>query len=307
MRNAAGGLPGVKNYYIRNVGRPTEKRAFPLVETSKMQDGFSTSCMVSMQGKLRLNEGKPLFKPIKQKRVYEGILEQVQQLVTEGALKSGDRLISEREMAERLQVSRASVREAFSALDMLGILESRPGEGTYIRTVPRESALKPLALIVMLYNERKLDIMEVRMILEAESAALAAQRATAADLVRIKACLNRLEQDFLNDRLGETSDADFHMAIADATENMVLAWFMDTVSDLLKATMRYSRQRLFENPQNKEMLLQQHREIFEAISCRNPQGARQAMTEHLKFVCDIIAVYEKEYEESENGCLLTAE
>jgi GntR family transcriptional repressor for pyruvate dehydrogenase complex len=260
-----------------------------------------------MQGESSLNEGKPLFKPIKQKRVYEEILEQVQRLVTEGALKSGDRLISEREMAERLQVSRASVREAFSALDMLGILESRPGEGTYIRSVPRESALKPLALIVMLYNERKLDIMEVRMILEAESAALAALRATPADLSRIRACLNSLEQDFLSDQLGETSDAGFHLAIADATENMVLAWFMDTVSDLLQATMRYSRQRLFENPENKEMLLLQHKKIFEAISRRDPQGARQAMTEHLKFVYDKIAVYEKEYEESGNGCLLIAE
>ncbi len=248
-----------------------------------------------------------MFKPIKQKRVYEEILEQIQQLVTEGTLKSGDRLISERDMAERLQVSRASVREAFSALDMLGILESRPGDGTFIRAVPRESVLKPLALVVMLYNERKLDIMEVRMILEAESAALAAKRAGAEDLARIRGALNRLEQDFLGDRLGETSDADFHLAIADATENMVLAWFMNTVSDLLEATMRYSRQRLFENPENKEMLLLQHKKIFEAIFRRDPQGAKQAMTEHLKFVYDKIAVYEKEHEESENGCLLTAE
>jgi len=248
-----------------------------------------------------------LFKPIKQKRVYEEILEQIQQLVTDGALKSGDRLISEREMAERLQVSRASVREAFSALDMLGILESRPGEGTFIRSVPRESALKPLALLVMLYNERKLDIMEVRMTLEAESAALAAQRATTADLVRIRDCLNRLEQDFLNDRLGESSDADFHLAIADATDNMVLAWFMNTVSDLLQATMRYSRQRLFENPEHKEMLLLQHKKVTEAIFCRDPEQARQKMIEHLKFVYNKIAVYEKEHEESENGCLLAAE
>jgi len=248
-----------------------------------------------------------LFKPIKQKRIYEEILEQIQQLVSEGTLKSGNRLISEREMAERLQVSRASVREAFSALDMLGILESRPGEGTFIRSVPRESALKPLALVVMLYNERKLDIMEVRMILEAESAALAAQRATEEDLAKISGCLNRLEQDFFNDRLGETSDAGFHLAIAEATENMVLAWFMNTVSDLLKATMRYSRQRLFENPGNKETLLLQHKKIFAAILRRDSPGAREAMMEHLKFVYDQIAVYEQEHEERENGCLLAAE
>jgi GntR family transcriptional repressor for pyruvate dehydrogenase complex len=248
-----------------------------------------------------------LFKPIKQKRVYEEILEQIRELVTEGTLKSGDRLISERDMAERLQVSRASVREAFSALDMLGILESRPGEGTFIRSVPRDTALKPLALVVMLYNERKLDIMEVRMILEVESAALAAQRATAEDLVKIRGCLNCLEQDFLNDRLGESSDAGFHLAIAEATENMVLAWFMHTVSDLLEATMRYSRQRLFENPENKEMLLLQHKNIFQAISGRDPKRAREAMSEHLRFVCDKIAVYEKEHEERDNGRLLAAE
>lgn len=248
-----------------------------------------------------------MFKPIKQKRVYEEILEQIQQLVADGSLKPGDRLVSEREMADRLQVSRASVREAFSALDMLGILESKPGEGTFIRSVPLDSIFKPLALVVMLYTERKMDVMEVRMILEAESAAMAARRATPEDIEAIRVCVNRMEQDFLNGKLGEIPDADFHLAVAGATTNMVLSWLMNTVSDLLVETMRYSRQRLFQNPDNKEILLLQHKKIFEAIMCCNPERARAAMMEHLTFVFTKVASYEKEREDSENGFIRKAE
>lgn len=222
-------------------------------------------------------------------------------------MRPGDRLVSEREMADRLQVSRASVREAFSALDVLGILESKPGEGTFIRTIPQDSFFKPLTLIGMLYNEKKMDVMEVRMILEAESAAMAAKRATAADLENIRACLNQLEQDFQSGALGEVPDADFHLTIAGATTNLVLAWLMNTVSDLLVETMRYSRQRLFKNPKNKEILLLQHRKIFEAILCRNPGRARAAMMEHLNFVYTKVASYEQERKDYENGLLLKAE
>lgn len=235
-----------------------------------------------------------MFKPIKQKRVYEAIVEQIKGLVVEGSLKPGDRLISERELADRLQVSRASIREAFSALDMFGILESKPGEGTFIREVPQDSIIKPLALVSILYRDSSLDLMEVRMILEGESAAFAAQRANEEDLKKIACCLDQMEQDVLSGAIGEIFDAEFHLAVAQAADNKVLVRLMNTVSDMIVETMRSSRQRLFLTPGNKEKLLSQHKLIYEAIISRDPAAARHAMKLHLEFVLKEITHYEQE-------------
>jgi GntR family transcriptional repressor for pyruvate dehydrogenase complex len=235
-----------------------------------------------------------MFKPIKQKRVYEEIVEQIKRLVAEGALKPGDRLISERELADRLQVSRASIREAFSALDMLGILESKPGEGTFIREVPQETIIKPLALIFMLYKDSSLEVLEVRTILEAESASLAARRGSAEDMEKIKACLDKMEHDLLSGSIGEVSDAQFHLAIAEAADNKVLVRLMNTVSDLIVEAMRYSRQRLFQVQGNREKLFAQHKRICEAVLSRDSEGARQAMKDHLAFIVKEVAHYEEE-------------
>lgn len=235
-----------------------------------------------------------MFKPIKQKRIYEEILEQIKKLISEGVLKPGDRLFAERELAEKLQVSRASIREAFSVLDLLGILETKPGEGTFIREISHDNGIKPLALVFMLYNNSKLDVMEVRMILEVESAALAAQRATADDLKKIKEQLEQMEQDVLSGQIGEVPDARFHHAVAEAANNRVLVRLMHTVYDLIVETMRYSRQRLFLKPGNKEKLLQQHKQIFNAILAGNPDYARDAMKEHLTFVIEEVSSFEEE-------------
>ena len=242
-----------------------------------------------------------MFTPIKHKRIYEEILEQIRQLVAEGSLKPGDRLISERELAERLQVGRASIREAFSALDMMGILESKPGEGTFIREVPQDSMIKPLALMLMLYQDNSMEVLEVRAVLEAGSAALAATRATDDNLAKIKAELDAMEADMRQGNIGELPDARFHLAIAEAAGNKVLVRLMNTVSDLIVETMRYSRERLFVTEGNKEKLLQQHREIYNTIAAKDGEAAREAMRAHLRFVRKEISAYEEEREEYENA------
>ncbi|EEG77389.1 FadR/GntR family transcriptional regulator [Dethiobacter alkaliphilus] len=239
-----------------------------------------------------------MFKPIKQKRVYEEVLEQIKNLVKQGVLKPGDRLISERELAEQLQVSRASIREAFSALDMMGILESKPGEGTFIRQEPLDSMIKPLALMMTLYQNNSLEVLEIRAILEAGSAALAARRVTPEGLDKIKAALDEMEQDVLSGAIGELPDAAFHLAVVEAADNQVLLRLMNTVSDLIVETMRHSREKLFETPGNKLKLLQQHKEIYRAIAERDSEEAREAMRAHLRFVRKEITTYEEEREEN---------
>src|SRR5919108_336556 len=116
--------------------------------------------------------------PIKSTRIYEEIVRQVKQMIAEGRLKSGDRLPPERDLAEMFVVSRTSVREALRALESLGLLEIRAGEGTFVREVSVESLIEPLALVMASQREAIAELFEARRLLEPGIAALAASRAT---------------------------------------------------------------------------------------------------------------------------------
>ena len=109
-------------------------------------------------------------KPIKTKKIYEEIVEQIKELFAQGDLKPGDKLLSEREFAERLQVSRASVREALSALEAMGLIEIKPGEGTFIRQMGVSSIIEPLALLLLMEKDQVFELFELRKILEVEAA-----------------------------------------------------------------------------------------------------------------------------------------
>ncbi|GAB6086865.1 FadR/GntR family transcriptional regulator [Alkaliphilus crotonatoxidans] len=232
-----------------------------------------------------------MFKPIKTKRVYEQIVDQIRQLIKRGDLKPGDKLMSERELSELLGVSRTSVREALSALDFLGILESRQGEGTFIANVSEQSLIEPLALIMTMDREAGLELLEVRKMLEVEAAELAAVRSTEESLVQMKEALLLMEQDLKQQRLGEESDAKFHYLIAEATKNKVLVKLMNTISDLLVQNMRTSRQYLYTSEGNAEKLYQQHLNIYHAIKQGDSDLAKQEMFNHLDFVLTEMTKY----------------
>jgi GntR family transcriptional repressor for pyruvate dehydrogenase complex len=133
------------------------------------------------------------FRPIKTKRIYEEIVEQLKELISKGELKHGQKLPAERELAESLGVSRASVREALTALEAIGILDIRPGEGTFIRETSVSTTFAPLTMILEMEQNSISQLMEVRRVLETEIAALAVQRATEEDLARIEENLNRMK------------------------------------------------------------------------------------------------------------------
>jgi len=226
-----------------------------------------------------------MFQPIKRKRVYTEIIEQLRELIEKGELKPGDKLMSEREMAEKLQVSRSSVREAFLALELMGILESKSGEGTYISSVSGSAeAIQPLTMMLLMEKGTSFELLEVRRILEGEAAYLAAGRASKEQLEKIKKYLSMMEDDYQKDCLGEEADASFHVALSEATGNRVLQNLMSKVSDLLIKTMRESREKMFSKSENRRILQQQHRDIFKAVVERNPEEARKAIHRHLDFV-----------------------
>jgi len=226
------------------------------------------------------------FSPIKTKRLYEEIVEQIKQLITEGRLKPGDRLLAERELAEQFQVSRASVREAIRTLEMLGVIDIRPGEGTCVRGTETDDIIRPLAMFLAVERSSLLDMFEMRRIFETATAGLAAERATEEELDHIGAMLEKMRErlNVLDPEKGEEYDAAFHYAVAESTHNSLLTKLFKTVSEeFAKANSVARRQLYHDNIQNAQKIIDQHSEILEAIRSRSPKAASEAMLGHLIF------------------------
>ncbi len=224
------------------------------------------------------------LRPVKTRRIYEEVAEQIRMLVSEGQLKPGDRLPSERDLAERLQVSRASVREALSALEMMGLLEIRSGEGTYIKQVNIDSVVAPLAWVISMEKDTVLELLEVRKILETQAAGLAAERAEDEELQEIAEALEDMHNDLLAGKFGDASDHNFHHAIARATKNNILVQLMNAISDTMFQTLKTSRQKLNEVEGWQERLYKEHEAIFKAITDKKQDEAISLMLQHLEGV-----------------------
>ena len=222
------------------------------------------------------------FKPIKTRKIYEEIVDQLKTLMTKGNLKPGDRLPSERELSERLGVSRASVREALTALEAIGILDIRPGEGTFVQRTTQSSTIEPLAWVLAVESNPVAELMEVRRVLEVEAAGLAAGRATDYQLAKITEALERMQEAAEKRELAVDYDLMFHFAIAKAAQNTVLLRIMNTVADIMHQTFKASRQQLYDCMATQ--IIQEHALILQAIKERNPEKARRCMLEHLNNV-----------------------
>jgi GntR family transcriptional repressor for pyruvate dehydrogenase complex len=226
------------------------------------------------------------FTPIKTKRLYEEIVEQIKQLIAEGRLKPGDKLLAERDLAEQFQVSRASVREAIRTLEMLGVIDIRPGEGTFVRGTETDDIIRPLAMFLAVERSSLLDMFEMRRIFETATASLAAERATEEELDQIKAMLENMQErlNVQDPEKGEEFDAAFHYAVAEATHNSLLTKLFKTVSEeFAKANSVARRQLYHDSVENAQRIIDQHSEIFEAIRSRSAQAASEAMLAHLIF------------------------
>lgn len=218
------------------------------------------------------------LKPIKTRKIYEEIAEQLRKQVAEGKLKPGDRLPSERELAERLQVSRASVREALSALEMMGLLEVRSGEGTYIRHVNMDSVVAPLSWALSLDKDTMKQLMEVRKILEVQTVSLAAERARDTDLKELAETIEDMRKDMEDGLFDEVSDQRFHFLITQATQNKILIRLMNSISDTFRQTIKFG---LTKSDENIIKLYHEHVAIYEAIKAKDPATARERMLSHL--------------------------
>jgi GntR family transcriptional repressor for pyruvate dehydrogenase complex len=228
----------------------------------------------------------PIEKNVK---ISQKIVEQVKRIIFEGGLQPGDRLPTEKELAEQLQVSRPTLREALTVLEAIGLIEVRPREGSIVKSLVPQSIQDPIQDMIDVDPMKVLDLFEVRKKIDSEGAAMAAERATEAELKRIQGYALTLEdrveemKSILELEPGKLYQKTF-FAIADATHNSVYAHFMKSIWTLLEGAIPYSRRKLHDVPNISERLLKQYREIVDAVIQRKPAQARKAVIRHVDFV-----------------------
>jgi len=215
--------------------------------------------------------------PIEKNTMTEIVASQLMGLLTSGALKPGDKLPSERELAEQLNVGRTTVREALKLLTLSGLLEARRGDGTYVRQEFVSFLSQQIEWPVFLSAHQVDMVLEVRQPLEVQAARLAAERATADELESI-ACYRQLLETGERDIKRETDlDLEFHNAIAAASHNQLLSRLMLSLQNILRQYIELSN----EMTDNQETTAAEHRAIHKAIATRDPDAAERAMIQHL--------------------------
>ena len=223
-------------------------------------------------------------------RISDQIADQLQALIASAGLKAGERLPAERQLAADLGASRSSVREAIQKLASQGLVQSRRGGGTFVLNEmaqwSRESVVDPLSGLFQEDPEYRYDVLEARHALEGSTAWHAALRATARDKLRIRECFEAtLRFQAGNDpALASRSDAQFHLAIAEASHNLVLLQMMRSLFDLLQATVTQNREKMYTVPETFGQLTVQHEELMRAILDGNPELARDTVCRHLEYV-----------------------
>lgn len=218
-----------------------------------------------------------LLRPMPRTRLYEQVVEQLRDYVTVKGLRTGDRLPAEREIAERLRVSRASVREAIVALEVQGLVEVRHGGGTYLL----RDRLQAEPLETLIERRRRLpDILDARDAIETKLAALAAARRTDDDLAAIDAALDAMRAAVAVGDRGEDADGRFHGAVAVAARSPLLAEFMAGIA----AQVAESRAESLRQPGRPAQSLKQHERVAAAIHAADPAAAAAAMHDHVRSV-----------------------
>ncbi|MFQ5829138.1 MAG: FadR/GntR family transcriptional regulator [Candidatus Methylomirabilia bacterium] len=219
----------------------------------------------------------PEVEPIRSTRVYAEIVRQIRTLISEGKLRSGDRLPPERDLAEHFKVSRASVREALRALESLGLIEIRPGEGTFVREVSVESLVQPFALVILTQRAAVGELFEARRLLEPSIAGLAARRAAPEEVQEMERILDEQAKEVAMGRTGLAQDNAFHASLAGSAHNRAITRIVHALMDLLTQ----SREESLQTPGRPTRSHQDHRRILEAIRRRDEVGAQEAMVDHL--------------------------
>lgn len=228
--------------------------------------------------------------PIRPAKLADTIADHLEQLILEGSLRPGERLLPERELATKFDVSRPSLREALDKLERKGLVYSGKGGGTHVAPLLGEGFTTPLSTVLQQHPETTFEYLEFRAIVEGSAAYLAALRGTDVDQAALRECFERMEQAHgEEDPTHEAdTDADFHLAIYEASHNVVMLHIMRSLSEMLRNDVFYNRAKLYLRKGVRELLLEQHRAVYQAIMAGDPQAARTAAEAHINFTRDAL-------------------
>lgn len=236
---------------------------------------------------------RDMYKLVQTSRLYEQIVQQIEESIRKGALRAGDQLPAERELAEQFGVSRTAVREAVKALREKGLVEAYPGRGTFITSETSNTIRITLDRMVRAGQlEGTLQLVEVREILEPEIAALAATRANEEIVKEMREAVRIMDEARQDPDAYIEADLDFHLALAEAAANPIILSLIDSIVGVL----REQRMRIFQVDGGPMRGQYHHRRILEAIENRDASGAREAMRAHLRQVRDDSASSPAEHE-----------
>ena len=230
------------------------------------------------------------FQKVTPEKLSTAVTRQVEKLILRGILRPGERLPSERELAEKLGVSRPSLREAVAELQAKGLLASRAGSGIYVADVLGSAFSPALIRLFADHHEAVFDYIAFRRDMEALCAERAVRLASDTDLAVINAIFTKMEAAHhgTDSEREARLDAEFHMAIIEASHNVVMLHMMRSIFQLLREGVFYNRQAMFRQNTTRAMLLEQHRAINSALQARDAGQARAAVEAHLGYVEDAL-------------------
>lgn len=223
---------------------------------------------------------------LKTERAAEAVAQHIEALILEGSLRPDERLLPERELAERLDVSRSTLRDGLKLLEERGLLTSGNGRGSRVARLGTGTISDPLSAILARHAEGADDYLEFRAIAEAAAAGLAATRATDIERERLAACLVRMDLAHeADDPTAEAdADAEMHLLIYEASHNLTLLQIMQALAGVLRNDVAQNRNRLFSIPAIRELLREQHRAIAGAIIARDATLAETAARDHIAYL-----------------------
>jgi len=226
------------------------------------------------------------FRPVTQEKLSHAVIGQIEQLILRGILRPGERLPAERELAERLGVSRPSLRDAVSHLQTAGLLSTKPGAGIYVADVLGSAFAPALIDLFARHDEAVFDYLSFRRDMEGLAAERAARLGSDTDLQVVQAVFDKMEVAHTKRDAEQEAqlDAQFHMAIIEASHNVVMLHMMRSMYELLRGGVFYNRQVMFKQRISRLALLDQHRAINAALQARDPSAARAAVEDHLNYV-----------------------
>ncbi len=210
-------------------------------------------------------------------RIYDQVVNKIKELISEGDLPQGSALPPERQLIDELNVSRSSLREGFRVLEMMGLIESIPGKGRFVRTSRSDGGLTGR---VPLQDEAILTLVEARLVLDPAIAIEAAKHASPSDLTKIRRILTKTGKDVESLEYRAQCDYDFHLVLAESTHNFIFVNIVKMTFNLIMAT----HERIYALLDDKEIFLREHEEIYDALVVRDLDRVSILMSRHVQRV-----------------------